>query len=85
MKYHDIDFLRASDWHQCYQESKLDLPKPAPVEVQFTACQLALPITKRLTVFEEEDISDKVKNRTESVMAPSLAQNQDLLPSPTPK
>ena len=80
LKYHDIDFLRASDWHQCYPESSLDLPKPVEkgdISVDFTACQLALALKQRVDVLDT--LNDVVhKQRLESIMAPTVIKNQEL-------
>ena len=85
LKYHDIDFLRASDWHQCYPESSLDLPKPVEkgdISVDFTACQLALALKQRVDVLDT--LNDVVhKQRLESIMAPTVIKNQELLQTVT--
>ena len=80
LKYHDIDFLRASDWHQCYPESSLDLPKPVEkgdISVDFTACQLAFALKQRVDVLDT--LNDVVhKQRLESIMSPTVIKNQEL-------
>ena len=79
LKYHDIDFLRASDWHQCYEEeSALHLPKPAGVSVEFTACQLVLALKKRVDVLDTLSGQPANSHRLESIMAPTLIRNQEL-------
>ena len=89
LKYHDIDFLRASDWHQCYPESSLDLPKPVEkgdISVDFTACQLALALKQRVDVLDTlNDVGGNVhKQRLESIiMAPTVIKNQELLQTVT--
>ena len=80
LKYHDIDFLRASDWHQCYEEEdRLHLPKPAGVSVEFTACQLVLALKKGVDVLDTLSSGLPANtSRLESIMAPTLIRNQEL-------